>query len=154
MDATEYYAALIDLSPRLMRFAIRLTRGRPEAADLHAETLCKALENRRQFRPDSPLWPFVATIMKNVFITDYQRRARWFRIRERINAKPIQEAAEGVQIDLNAIDRHRRQEVRLFAEGYTYNEIAVISGVCVGTVKSRIRDNRQQLIKLISKPNF
>lgn len=153
MKCAEYYAALIDLSPRLMRFAVRLTRGRPVSADdLHAETLCKALENRRLFRPDSPLWPFVATIMKNVFITEYHRRVRRFGIKAEVER--AQEADEGVQIDLNTICRYRRQEVRLFAEGYTYNEIAVISGVCVGTIKSRIRDNRRRLIQLLAEPNF
>lgn len=151
MEAAEYYAALIELSPRLMRLATCLTGSVQDAADIHAETLCRALESRRRFRPDWPLWPFLATIMRNLHKNECRRLANFRRMREAMKGtQQISAATGGTQIDLHTIDRYRRQEVRMFAEGYTYKEIAEEVGVCVGTIQSRIAINRRRLQNLLS----
>lgn len=135
-----------------MRFAYRLyDRAEEDAIDLLSETLCKAIEDYGLYDTERPLYPYVSTIMKNKFLVEYNRRALWFGIRDRIRDESlsIEKPDEGVGVDFEILERYRRRETRLFCEGYSYKEISEIVGVCTGTIKSRIWANRKQLIELL-----
>jgi RNA polymerase sigma-70 factor (ECF subfamily) len=55
---------------------MRLTKDSEDANDLLQETLMKAFVNREKFADGTNLKAWLYTIMKNTFITNYQRMVR------------------------------------------------------------------------------
>src|SRR5918997_3113409 len=76
MTAVEFTYSINKLSKYLRPFALRLTKDGEEANDLLQETLLKAFTNRDKFAEDTNLKAWLYTIMKNTFITNYQRLVR------------------------------------------------------------------------------
>lgn len=54
---------LLPLIPRLRRYAAALTASRGDADDLVQETLARALDHRRMWRPGSNLRAWLFTLM-------------------------------------------------------------------------------------------
>ena len=76
MTALEFSYKIVNSLPALKPFAIRLTRDRDDAQDLLQETVLKAYSNREKFTEGTNLRAWLYTIMKNTFITNYQRMVR------------------------------------------------------------------------------
>jgi len=76
MTAIEFSHSLEQLTGSLKPFALKLTKDMEEANDLLQETLLKAFVNRDKFTQGTNLKAWLYTIMKNTFITNYQRMVR------------------------------------------------------------------------------
>ena len=76
MTALEFTYSINKLSKYLRPFALRLTKDGEDANDLLQETLLKAFTNRDKFAEGTNLKAWLYTIMKNTFITNYQRLVR------------------------------------------------------------------------------
>ena len=76
MTALEFSYTIDRLSVSLKPFALRLTRDMEDANDLLQETLLKAFSNREKYTDGTNLKAWMYTIMKNTFITNYQRMMR------------------------------------------------------------------------------
>ena len=76
MTALEFTYSLKTLSKSLKPFALKLTRDDEDAKDLLQETVLKAFSNREKFTDGTNLKAWLFTIMKNTFITNYQRMVR------------------------------------------------------------------------------
>ena len=75
MDA--FQSELVAHAPRLRRLARALVRDPADADDLTQLTLERALLRRDQWRPDTRLDSWMFRIMKNAWIDEARRRARW-----------------------------------------------------------------------------
>ena len=80
MTAVEFQYKLINLQDSLMRFAYSLTADKDDAKDLVQETYLKALTYCESFVHHDNLKAWAYTILKNTFINNYSRSAR-FRFR-------------------------------------------------------------------------
>jgi RNA polymerase sigma-70 factor, ECF subfamily len=148
--------------------AYRLTRNAADAEDLVQETFLRAYRGFHQFEEGNNLKAWLYRILMNTFINDYRKRQRqpqtvssdgevgdWFLYSKMAEsgAEPSAEAEviealpdEEVQEALSSLPEQFRIAVLLAdVEGFSYKEIAEITGVPIGTVMSRLHRGRKAL---------
>ena len=147
----------------LYRVALRLTGNPAEADDLVQETMLKAYRAWHQFEKGSNAKGWLLTILRHAFINEYRRRIRHPETVDLDAIEPFSvfadvqdEDPQGTFFDrivddevLRAIDQlpeqFRETVVLSDVEGLSYDEIARILDVPVGTVKSRLFRARRML---------
>lgn len=154
--------ALVHLDA-LYRVALRLTGNPADADDLVQETVLKAFRAWDQYERGTNAKGWLLTILRNSFINEYRRRARHPENVDLDTIEPFavfgdiqEEDPQGAFFDkivddevLRAIDAlpevFRETVVLSDVEGMSYQGIARILDVPVGTVKSRLFRARQML---------
>jgi len=165
MSNLEFNEMLLTNADFLKPFAINLTRDTEAANDLYQETLYKALANHEKYNAGTNIKAWLFTIMRNIFINDYRRKAKQKTIFDStpneylINLKQATtgNAAES-DIRIKEIKKaiHQLPEIfktpfLLYFDGYKYNEIADVLNEPLGTIKSRIHFARKLLKEQISR---
>lgn len=159
MTALEFSYQINKNLKLLKPFALRLTRDQDDAKDLVQDTLVKAYSNREKFEDGTNLKAWLFTIMKNTFITQYQRMVRrktFIDTTENLhfinstsalqeNDSKNQFLREDLKKALKAIDAIYRVPFLMFFKGYKYHEIAEDLDLPIGTVKNRIHIARKEL---------
>jgi RNA polymerase sigma-70 factor, ECF subfamily len=164
-----FEAEALPLLPGLYSAAFRLTRNAADAEDLVQETFLRAYRGFHQFEPGTNLKAWLYRILTNTFINSYRKKQRepqtdsldetedWYlysRMAER-GTEPSAETSviealpdEDVQEALSSLPEQFRIAVLLAdVEGFSYKEIAEITGVPIGTVMSRLHRGRKALEK-------
>lgn len=146
---------------KVYSFALVFTPDRDEAADLAQEAILKVYRSIASFRFQSSFTTWLYQIVKNTFLDYSKSRAA----RERALSRPIDGEAEQLADGAMAEDRLLRDEDRrelakalegvpvayrmvlvLFdMQGRSYDEIAEVLKIPVGTVKSRLNRGRDAL---------
>ncbi len=165
MATLEFNQMLLNNADFLKPFAINLTRDTEAANDLYQETLYKALANKEKYNTGTNIKAWLFTIMRNIFINNYRRRAKQKTILDStpndflINLKQatVANAAES-DLRIKEIKKAIRELPDIFKtpfilyfEGYKYNEIAEALNEPLGTIKSRIHFARKLLKEQISR---
>jgi|TARA_R110002073_G_scaffold40630_2_gene115583 RNA polymerase sigma factor (sigma-70 family) len=150
---------VLDLLPRLRRFAIGLTGNAPDGDDLCQVTIERALNNRDKWAAGSRLDSWMYRIMRNAWIDETRavsRRGQTFVAEEAglsVGGDGGQEAAvelSNVGRALGKLPEDQREAVLLvMVEGYAYKEAAEIVGCPVGTLNSRLVRGRDALLALL-----
>jgi len=148
---------MVQLLPRLRRFAIALTGSAADGDDLVQDTVERALKNLHAWEPGSRLDSWMFRIAKNRFI-DTRRSAK------RGKTEAIETADEYAALDgeramqshltfqdtakaLQALPVEQRQAVALvLVDGLSYREAADILEIPIGTLTSRIARAREALM--------
>lgn len=148
---------MVQLLPRLRRFAIALTGSAADGDDLVQDTVERALKNLHAWEPGSRLDSWMFRIAKNRFI-DTRRSAT------RGRTEPIEAAEDSVALDgervlqshlafqdtakaLQALPMEQRQAVALvLVDGLSYREAADVLEIPIGTLTSRISRAREALM--------
>lgn len=165
MSIQEFDSLLVQNSGFLRPIAISLTRNTDNANNLIQETLYRALSNRDKYLPHTNIRAWLSTIMRNIFINDYRRKARQKTIfadapqENAINWQHpgISNAAESniqmkeIKAAISNLPEIFKTPFLLYFEGYKYNEIADLLAEPLGTVKSRIHFARKLLKEQISR---
>ena len=125
------------------------------ADDLASETIYKLLSYGDRYNPNRSFKPWALTIMENTFKTQYNRRrcVMFTSYEDSVPAFPGEDFADqravvrSILSVIRACSRKSRsiESVLLYAKGYSYDEIAEIVGIPVGTVKSRVAAGRKML---------
>ncbi len=164
MEIDEFGKSVEALIPRLRRYARSLTRDPHRADDLVQDCLCRAIRKRDLFQPDTDLRAWLFTILHNTHVNTVRASVR-----------------EGIQIDVDDVSESlgqpetqsgpvllrqlgkamaelsvEQQQVLLLIglEGMSYEEVAAILAVPVGTVRSRLSRARADLrIRLEREPS-
>jgi RNA polymerase sigma-70 factor (ECF subfamily) len=154
--------ALVHLDT-VYRVARRLAGNTAEAEDLTQETMLKAFRAWQQFRPGTNARAWLLTILRNTFINQYRRAGNrpepldvhaiegFTVFRDVQTADPAGAFFAQIVDDevLRAVDQlpveFRETLVLSAVEDLSYAEIAQVTGVPVGTVKSRLFRGRQLL---------
>jgi RNA polymerase sigma-70 factor (ECF subfamily) len=155
---------LIDLLPRLRRFARSLARDAADADDLVQTALERALARRASFAAGTRLDSWMFTILRNAWIDETRARAR----RGRMAGAPQEAAAvadprspdldarlvaTAVERALAALPEDQRTAVFLvLVEGLSYAEAALVIGAPVGTLTSRLARGRTTLMRQLEEP--
>jgi RNA polymerase sigma-70 factor (ECF subfamily) len=153
------------------RFARAFAHTTELAADLAQDALVKVYRSIGGYRFQSSFSTWLYAIVRNVYLDDARSRAG----RERAAERPL--GPNGVDADptadpdaLRADRRLEREETRRLVwtaigevppefrttlvlfdiEGLSYEEIAVIEGAPLGTVKSRLSRGREHLRRVLS----
>jgi len=165
MSSTEFDRVLLQNADFLKPFAINLTRDSEAANDLYQETLYKALANHEKYNAGTNIKAWLFTIMRNIFINDYRRKAKQNTIFDstpnefllNYNQVTSTNAAEGalkmkdIQLAIHRLPGIFRNPFMLYFEGYKYHEIADMLAEPLGTIKSRIHFARKLLKEQLSR---
>ena len=151
----DFRKQLVHHIPHLRRYGRSLLRGEDESDDLVQECLMRAIRNQRSFKPGTNMRGWLFTIMHNLYIDLVRKRstirtlATALDVPGRGNALPNQiHSLELGRLDvaLRQLPDDQRSTLMLVAlEGLSYQEVADITGVAVGTVKSRVSRGREAL---------
>ncbi|TYC86406.1 sigma-70 family RNA polymerase sigma factor [Novosphingobium sp. BW1] len=154
----EFKRALADVAPHLRAFARGLCGNRDRADDLAQEAMLRAWAARERYAAGTNFKAWTFTILRNHFYSE-ARRARFHGEYDELAAERIlrtdatQESAielADVLRALEAIPANYREALILVAAGHlSYEEIASICDIALGTVKSRICRARAMLSKII-----
>lgn len=159
MTALEFTYQINFFSKFLKPFALRLTRDIDDANDLVQDTLVKAYTNREKYSDGTNLKAWLFTIMKNTFITQYQRMVRrntFIDTTENLHfinsSGSLQEngavtnfVREDIDKALSLTEEIYRTPFLMYFKGFKYHEIAVELDLPIGTVKNRIHIARKVL---------
>lgn len=165
MATTEFNDLLIDNADFLKPFAVNLTKDNETANDLYQETLYKALANHEKYNAGTNIKAWLFTIMRNIFINNYRRKAKQKTIFDNtsndylINLKQVavNNSAEislrmkEINGEIQLLPEIFKTPFLLYFDGYKYQEIAEALGEPLGTVKSRIHFARKLLKERISR---
>jgi len=135
--------------------ALRLTRSPQDAEDLVQETLLRAYRGFAGYRPNSNARAWLYTILHRVRTDALRKRGRSPQTTEMTDEGPaiapaheavLTSGNEEVQRALSEVPEVFRSALLLRdVEEFSYDEIAGILGVPVGTVMSRIHRGRASL---------
>ncbi|MBN8687108.1 MAG: RNA polymerase sigma factor [Chitinophagales bacterium] len=165
MASTEFNQLLLQHADFLKPFAVNLTRDTEAANDLYQDTLYKALANQDKYNVGTNIKAWLFTIMRNIFINNYRRKAKQKTIFDNspneflINQKQTT-VANGAESELRIKEINKaitqlpeifRTPFLLYFDGYKYNEIAEALHEPLGTIKSRIHFARKLLKEQISR---
>ena len=153
----ELRTRMVELLPRLRRFAVALTGDLDQADDLVQETCMRALSRVEQWQPGTRLDSWMYRIAQNLWLD--RMRARKVR-GEQVDVESV-EALAGPdgrvvvesRLTLNAVSAAMAQlpdEQRLLIalvciDGLSYKEAAEITETPIGTVMSRLARARREL---------
>ena len=159
MSTFEFNQLLLANAEFLRPFAITLTRDNETAKDLFQETLFRALANKEKYNVGTNIKAWLYTIMRNVFINNYRRKARQNTVLDNTpndflldyNQTVSNNGAEAtihlkeIQAAIYELPGIFSQPFMLYFDGYKYHEIADMLKEPLGTIKSRIHFARKLL---------
>jgi RNA polymerase sigma-70 factor (ECF subfamily) len=166
MSTLEFNQLLVNNAEFLKPFAITLTRDTEAAKDLFQETLYRAISNKDKYNVGTNIKAWLYTIMRNIFINNYRRRAKQNTIFDSspneflLNSSPsvvINNSAESnlrmkdIQFAVHQLPEIFRNPFLLYFDGYKYHEIADMLHEPLGTIKSRIHFARKLLKEQIER---
>lgn len=165
MSRIEFNEMLLSNADFLKPFAINLTRDTEAANDLYQETLYKALANHDKYNAGTNIKAWLFTIMRNIFINNYRRKAKQktifdntpndFLINQRqasvANNAEITLRVKEIKSAIQQLPEIFKTPFLLYFDGYKYNEIAKVLQEPLGTIKSRIHFARKLLKEQVSR---
>ena len=165
MSGVEFNQLLVNNANFLKPFAFTLTRDNELARDLMQETLYRALANKEKYRVGTNVKAWMFTIMRNIFINNYRRKAKQKTIFDSTPNDYLLDTHQGaiannaensmmlkdIQKAIHDLPDIFRKPFEMFFEGYKYNEISDILQEPLGTIKSRIHFARKLLKEQIAR---
>ena len=171
-DQAKFSELAMEYMPSLYTAALRMTRHPADAEDLVQETYLKAYRGFNGFTEGTNLKAWLYRILTNTYINAYRAKQRRPKETDSMTsrtstcsagsaASKVRSAARSAEDDvldritdhevkeaIEALPEHFRMAVLLAdVEGFSYNEIAEILDVPIGTVMSRLHRGRRALQK-------
>lgn len=142
---------------KIFALASRMTGNRHDALDATQEAFISAFRNAHRFKGDSAFSTWLYRIAINACTDLLRRKQRQFPVEDvEAGGRSPQTPGEDVplRIDLQRAlaeltPDHREAVVMHDIGGYPYEDIAAITGVQLGTVKSRISRGRKKLAETL-----
>ena len=161
MSAPSFESQVLELLPRMRRFAIGLAGSSSDGDDLCQMTIERALTRRQQWQEGTRLDSWMYRIMRNIYIDEGRaatRRRETF-VDEDAGLSVGSDGAQEAQVELSMVDRamamlpddQREAVLLVMVEGYSYKEAAEIVGCPTGTLNSRLVRGRDALMKILEE---
>ena len=149
--------SIVELIPRLRRYARALASDRAAADDLVQDTLERAWSKFHLYRRGTDLRAWLFTVMHNVYVNQLRSAKVSAVLDEDMPelARPARETDGLVLRDLDAAIRRlppEQREVLLLValEDLSYEETAGVLGIPIGTVMSRLARAREKLRAMLA----
>ncbi len=151
----DLYSRIEEQIPRLRRYAVALTRDPSRADDLVQDCLARAISKVHLWREGTNMRAWLFTILHNEYVNQVRTGVSEGSKVEisapglKLSTAPTQEsplALRDLERALAKLPEEQRQ-VLLFVglEGMSYEEIAVVMNVPIGTIRSRLSRGRDAL---------
>jgi RNA polymerase sigma factor (sigma-70 family) len=149
---------LVEHIGAMRAFAVSLTRNSALADDMVQDTLVKAWSNIDKFQPGTNMRAWLFTILRNTYYSYRRKRKREIEdvdgiMTESMASKPTHDGMLQMRDFNNAFrklrDEHREVLILVGASGMSYEEVANMCGIKIGTVKSRLNRARAHLAELL-----
>jgi RNA polymerase sigma factor (sigma-70 family) len=165
MGTIDFTQMLLKNTEFLKPFAVTLTHDQEKAKDLLQETMFRALVNKEKYQIGTNIKAWLYTIMRNIFINDYRRKAKQNVIFDNTPNEFFINSAINI-VNNDAITQINEKEIwfaisklpeifkrpfLLYFDGYKYQDIADQMNEPLGTIKSRIHFARKLLKQFIEK---
>jgi RNA polymerase sigma-70 factor (ECF subfamily) len=153
-DPREIGDQVVELLPRLRRFARSLSRNQHDADDLVQTAVERAWRHLDQYRPGSSLASWLFGIMKNAWIDNRRSRGRRGEVplpedsgqHPAVTPMDANASLWSVSEAMDKLPEEQRLAVALvLVEGLSYKEAAEVLDVPIGTVTSRLARGRAAL---------
>lgn len=156
---------LNSISNSLRAFSLKLTGNNVDAEDLYQDTAVRIITNADKYHPGTNFKAWAVTIMRNIFINNYRKKARRNMIIDQtpnnyyLNSGDVvvknngesQVAYSELLKMVNTLPEEFKTPFWMAFQGYKYEEIAEELGSPLGTIKSRIFFARKKLQKMFEK---
>lgn len=144
---------LVELIPRLRRYARALVGDRSTADDLVQDTLERALSRLHLWRQGSDMRAWLFTIMHNIYVNQIRSRMRHphepldeTAAEELRSREPDWGELRDIEEALALLPAEQRAVLLLVGlEQFTYEEAARVLDIPLGTVMSRLSRGRERL---------
>ena len=147
---------IIELLPRLRRFARTITRNPHDADDLVQVTVERALLKFGQWKEEARLESWMFGIMRNAWIDEVRARVRRDRVfapaeaGENVGTSTSDQDAIALQSAMAQLPEEQRMAIGLvLVEGLSYKEAAEVLDVPIGTLTSRLARGRDALAAIL-----
>lgn len=160
-----FHRDLVDMVPRLRRFAYALCGSSDQGDDLVQAACERALKNAVQFTPGTRIDSWMYRIIQNLWL-DQRRRLKVRGVQVDPETLALSDDGAGAR---QAEDRVTLEQVRatvdrlpddlrlvlalVAIEGLSYREAAEQLDIPIGTVMSRLSRARAQLLPLVKSPD-
>jgi RNA polymerase sigma-70 factor (ECF subfamily) len=153
---------IVELLPRLRRFARSLSRNQHDADDLVQSGVERAWRNLGQFRPEANLASWMFGIMKNAWLDNLRSRHRRGEVAlpedsgEHPAVSPVDTHTElwSVSEAMSKLPEEQRLAIALvLVEGLSYKEAAEVLEIPMGTLTSRLARGRTALAATLGNGN-
>jgi RNA polymerase sigma-70 factor, ECF subfamily len=138
--------ALVELYPKLYRYALSKTRDADRAEDFVLEACKRILEREESLGERVNLVAYAITIIRNLTVDGSRRRED--QLDDTIDG-PADLTTPGGLFEisnlLNSLGQECEKILTIFAMGYSYSEISTSLGIAQGTVMSRMSRCRSRL---------
>ena len=175
-DAAAFEALVTKYDKGVYNLAFRLVSDRDDAMDIAQEVFLKAYQALPRFRGDSRFSTWIYRVCVNASLDHLRRKQKMasysldeplsFKespvtreiedesgsVEDSVETKSLGQAVLAVLRDLEP--QHRVIILLSDVKGYSYQEIADILGLCMGTVKSRLHRSRNMVRKLLPPEQF
>jgi RNA polymerase sigma-70 factor (ECF subfamily) len=145
---------IVELLPRLRRFARSLSRNQHDADDLVQSAVERAWRHIDQLRPGANLASWMFGIMKNAWIDNRRARGRRGEValpedsgdHPAVNPADLNTSLWSVSEAMDKLPEEQRLAVALvLVEGLSYKEAAQLLDIPMGTLTSRLARGRTAL---------
>lgn len=154
LSEADFKNALEAIAPHLRAFARSLCGCRDHADDLAQETMLRAWAARERYRAGTNFKAWTFTILRNQFYSESRRKRFRGEYDENVAEQVLcTSGSQEDSVELGDVlrsldllpDTHREALILVAIGCLSYEEIAQVCGVALGTVKSRISRARAML---------
>src|SRR5579863_6001358 len=131
--------------PRLRRYARALTRDEIASDDLVQDTIVRALAKQHLWQENTDLRAWLFTILHNQYVNQVRRAVREEMAVEVSESLQANGSTDGflessyLELAMRLLPADQREVIELAGlEGLPYEQVAIILGIPVGTVRSRL----------------
>lgn len=170
-NAVEAYEILVKrYKDPLMNFVYRFVGDKDVSTDIVQDTMIKFYINKDSYKSFAKFSTWIYTIAGNLAKNELKRRKRRvilslhnddedkvIQVEDKSYFAPDREADSGIKSEIiqkalmKVKEVYREVVILRDVQEFSYEEIAEITGLSIGTVKSRINRGRTQLQKLLKK---
>lgn len=160
MGVDQFEQDVVSFMPLLKRLALSMCRNVDQAEDLVQDTVLRALSSRHTFEPGTNIAAWLTVICRNLFLSSVRNRYREVQPDDYELSLVIEDAPTATEYmdnkrDLEILLKGTRKSdyplLALLADEFGYREIAGITQVVEGTVKSRINRLRERGRQLLGR---
>jgi RNA polymerase sigma-70 factor (ECF subfamily) len=163
-DHESFRLELTALIPKMRAYARSMCgRDASEGDDLAQEALLKAWVGRASFTPGTNLKAWTFMILRNQFYSDKRRSWR----QQQLDQETAEATLVAIDNPMDALeldelrraiallpDEQREALILIGAGGFSYEEVAEMSGAATGTIKSRVSRARDRLALILAEGSW